>query len=313
MEISKKVHIHLEPEQLTELERLSALGYTIKDMALYFLKDINLFELAANDPESTINRHIKRGMLVSIAKEQMAILEAAEGGNITASQQLGKIRRDRGFEISKLDIFGGFDSIKSFEKLQNYVDNGCQDDISNEEAIWIEALTLMNSMDRKYGRRSTIAFFTKAPFNLTYSRASTMFDEAQNLFYIDRNIEKKALRNKKAEQIEEAANVVKNMAVTSKDFEIYGNLQMQAAKLRELDKPDPESLAKELYLKPVRVFSLDATTIGLPGINRLELVQQIDELAIPERDKERLKQDAMVNPINLENTLNELQEESKQR
>nr|WP_294897823.1 hypothetical protein [uncultured Pedobacter sp.] len=312
-ELAKKIHIHLDPDQLEELERLSALGYTPEDLALYFMKDEKQFIITANDPESTINRHIRRGKMMSLAREQLAILQSAEGGNITAHQQLDKIRRDRGFEITKLDIFGGFDDPSKFQKLQDYIDSGCKDDLSNEEVIWIEALTLMNSMDRKYGRRHTIAFFQKPPFNLTYSRASEMYDEAQNLFYIDRNVEKKAMRNKKAEQVEEAAAVMLAMAKCAKDFEVYGNLQMQAAKLRELDKADTVPLAKELYIKPVRVFSLDPTTINLPKINRTELAAQIEALEIPERDKARLAQDAMVEQITFEDNLNELQEESKSR
>ncbi|MBC7382822.1 MAG: hypothetical protein H7296_07470 [Bacteroidia bacterium] len=312
-QITLSQHIQLSAEQIDELERLSALGYTYADMALYFNFDEKIFIANAEFKESTINRHIRRGAMMSIAREQQAILTAAEGGNITASQELGKIRRDRGFEISKLDVFGGFQKVRDFEKLQNYIDGGCKDDLSNEESIWIEALSLMNSMDRKHGRRTTIAFFTKAPFNLTYSRASDMYDESQNLFYIDRNVEKKALRNKKAEQIEEAAAVVLQTAKNSKDFEVYGNLQMQAAKLRELDKVDPEPINTELYLKPVRMFSLDPTQVGIPSINRSELNAQIEALEIPEKDKTRLRQDAMIEQIILEDKLNELQEESKSR
>jgi len=310
---AKIPHIHLNDEELVELERLAALGYSPEQTAMYFGKDKESFTRALNDPSSTIHYHSERGKLMSIAKEQLAILTSAEGGNITAAQQLEKIRRNRGFEITKLDIFGGFDTKESYQVLESFILTGDDKDLKGEEKIYLEALTLMNSMDRKYGRRRTVEFFTKPPFNLKLSRASEMYDEALALFYTDRNVEKKAMRNKLAEQLSEAALVVKTMATSAKDFEVYGNLKTQEAKLRELDKTDPVPLNKELFLRPVRLFTLDPEMIGITGINRQIVANQIDELEIPERDKIRLRQDAMIDAIKLEDTLDELEEESRSK
>lgn len=300
-------------DHLLDLERLAALGYSIEQMAMYFKVPLEQFKQAAENSLSTTSFHIRRGQLMSIAKEEMAILEQAEGGNITASQHLARIRRNRGFEISKLDIFGGFEDQSAFQKLEDFIQSAGTVELSKEEAIYLEALTLMNSMDRKYGRRNVIAFFTKRPFNLSYSRASEMYDEAINLFYSDRNTEKKALRNKRAEMLEEAARMVLKMASCSKDLEIYGNLIVQASKLQGLDKDDAPVLPQDVYMKPVRLFSLDPAIIGLPAVNRQEVAAQIDMLEIPERDKLRLRQDAMLDQINLESNLDELEEESRSR
>lgn len=306
------IHIELTEEQILELEKLAALGYEPAELAMFFQFDSDVFCRAAEDPESKIYFHIKRGKLVSVAKEQMAILGLTERGDIFASQRLEKIRRNRGFEISKLDIFGGFDDKKAYQKLEDFIEAGCKSDLSADEQIYLEALTMLNSMDRKYGRRKTVAFFTKPPFNLSFSRASEMFDEAMNLFYSDRNIEKKALRHKKAEMLEDLYQMGLKMVDSVKDLEVLGNLQMQAAKLQELDKPDPQKLPSELYRKEVRYFSLDPEKVGIPGINRQLLADQIDSLNIPAADKERVRQDALIDPLNIEQTLDELtQEEDK--
>lgn len=304
------IHIDLTEEQIQELERLSALGYEPGDMAMIFQLDQAQFCKAAEDPASNINFHIRRGKLISVAREQMAILARTETGDIMASQQLDKIRRTRGFEISKMDIFGGFDDKKSFQKLEDFIESGSKADLSSEESIYLEALTMMHSMDRKYGRRKTIAFFTKPPFNLTYSRASEMYDEAVNLFYSDRKIEKKALRHKKAELLEELARMGLQMVNSVRDLEVIGNLQMQAAKLQELDKPDPEKLPSELYRKQYRVFTLNPELVGIPGIKRQELADQVDSLDIPEADKQRIRQDALITDITFEDNINELTEEN---
>ncbi|MEQ8548732.1 MAG: hypothetical protein RIC03_12520 [Cyclobacteriaceae bacterium] len=303
--------INLTDEVKEELEKLAALGYSHEEMAVYFQFDQEVFLMAANDANSNIAYHIKRGQLMSIAKEQMALLDDAERGNVTASQHLGKIRRNRGWQMSKLDIFAGMEDKKLIDRLEDYITSGSITKMNVEEAIYIEALTLFNSMSRKYGRRNTIAFFTQEPFNLKYARAREMYDEAINLFYVDRNIEKKALRNQKAEQLEEAARIVFENAESAKDWEVYGDLIMKAAKLQELDKLDPEKLPAELYTPPIRVLSLDTTTIGLPAIDRKALAKEIEDLDIPERDKMRISQDAMMASFNLLEKLNELEEESK--
>ena len=309
--MAEKHFINLSEEQIEELERMSALGYSPEEMALYFGVDKVSFVQAALDVESYIYYHIRRGQIVSMAKEQMAVLTSAEKGDIDASKQIGKIRRSRGWEISKMDIFGGFENKRTLEKLEDYIQGGSINKLSGEEAIYIEALTLINSMSRKYGRRNTIAFFTRPPFNLKYARAVEMYDESINLFYTDRNVEKKALRNLLADQLGEAAIVVRDNALDAKDWKIYGELVMQQAKLMELDRPDVERLPKEAYMKPVRVLSMDPEFIGLGKIDRQLVANQIEQLEIPERDKNRLRGDAAIEQINLLERLNELEEESQ--
>lgn len=317
----------LTEEQRNQIESLSGLAYTAEEIGIvilnaflevdgmkslkestYMLQD---FVQAAADPDSNIYYHIRRGQLMASANEQLAILTDALKGDVNASQQLSKIRRSRGWEISKLDVFGGFEDKKLLDKLEDYIQSGSVNNLSAEEAIYIDALTLFNSLGNKYGRRNTIRFFTKEPFNLKYARASEMYDEAISLLNIDRNVPKKALRNRKAEQLEEAAIIVRDNAQSSKDWEVYANIIMQAAKLQELDKPDIEKLPLQAYQKPIRVYSLDTESIGLPKIDRQDLANQIEALEIPERDKIRLRKDALIEPFNIQETLDELEEESK--
>lgn len=301
----------LDDEREQELERLSALGYTPEEMAVYFDVDKRVFLQKALDVDDEVYYRIQRGKLMSAAKEQMALLEASENGTIAAGERLSDIRRDRGWKMSKLDIFGGFEDKRLIESIRDYIDSGSINKLSKEEAIYIDALTLFNSMSRKYGRRNTIAFFTKPPFGLKYSRASEMYDEAINLFYTDRGVEKKAMRNKIAEELMDASVIVRDNAVTARDWEVYGDLLMKASKLLELDKEEPPKLPAEAYTKPIRLYSLDIESLGLPSINRQQIANQIEELEIPERDKIRLKQDARALPMNLEEKLNELEEEGK--
>jgi hypothetical protein len=138
-----------------------------------------------------------------------------------------------------------------------------------------------------------------------------MYDEAVTLFYTNRNVEKKALRNMYADQMDEAALIVRDNAESAKDWEVYGNLTEKAYKMRGLDKEDPKKLDKGVYLKPLRYYSLDSAVVGLPEINRQELASQIEALEIPEREKSRLRMEANMEQIKIEDRLNELEKEAQ--
>ena len=188
-----KKSINLEESILTlpddkyeELERLSALGYSEADMAMYFDVPRDNFPRAVLDPESQIIYHIKSGVLMSGALEQMGLLSDAEKGNVQAIQMLYKVRYRRQFEVAKREILYNLDiDEKVFQRLENYIDSRSLGNFTPDEAIYIELLTMMNAMRRKYGRAKTIKFFCKPPFSFSYAQSRDMFEQAINLFYVD--------------------------------------------------------------------------------------------------------------------------------
>jgi len=91
-------------------------------------------------------------------------------------------------------------------------------------------------------------------------------------------------------------------------MEVYGNLMIQAWKVKQLDKEDPVK-RKEFKEKEFKVYTLDSKLIGIPMVDRNELARQIDGLEdVSQRDKERLKQDAGVVDINFEELLDDTQD-----
>ena len=87
----------LKDETALELQRLSALGYSVRDMAMYFDFDYGQFKSEADNPDSEIAYNIKRGKLILRANVDMRISESAENGNITAVQQLAKSMREKNY------------------------------------------------------------------------------------------------------------------------------------------------------------------------------------------------------------------------
>lgn len=84
-------YIVLTDEEKTEVERLAALGYSVADMAMYFDRPLNEFKHDATTEGCVVYYHIRRGKLIIKANAGMKLMELAESGNLTATQQLAKI------------------------------------------------------------------------------------------------------------------------------------------------------------------------------------------------------------------------------
>ena len=110
--------------------------------------------------------------------------------------------------------------------------------------------------------------------------------------------------------LQKAAPAVLQNATSSKDMEVYGNLKTQAAKIKQLDKPDPVRV-KQIDEKPVKVYDLDPAAVGLDAANRNTLGRQIDNMDLPEREKVRLKRDANIEDIDFEEMLDDTEEKTK--
>lgn len=304
--------IVLAGEKLEELERLAALGYSDREMAMYFDVDIERFEEAASDPGSKINYHIRRGILINQAREQMGVMSSAEGGNVQAIQALSKIRYRKDFNAVRKDILLN-DEIDEglYHRLEAYIEKGSLSDLKQDEALYIELLALMNGMRRKYGRVKTIRFFCKPPFGLTYSQARAMFEHAINLFYVDSKVEKKAMRELKAQQLEDAADMVLRVAKEPSDYEVYAKLIKLSADIRQLHLPDPVEVPRGTYDRPYQVYTLDPEKIGIDRPDRHALARQIDSIkGITEAEKEKAKREAGIEDIPFEEMLNDNEEEA---
>lgn len=189
-----------------------------------------------------------------------------------------------------------FDESK-YHVLEAYIESGSTGKMSDDEIEYLEILTLMNSMRRKYGIEKTMKFFQKYPYSISAYRTKQMFDETINLFYSSEKVEKKALRALKAEQLEKAAELVLATANCSADIEVYGKLIKDSAMIRQLDKADPPEIPLELYTKPIKIYSLDPGILKLPKADRNKLGARIDALDAPEADKRRFRQEAQVEDI----------------
>ena len=197
-----------------------------------------------------------------------------------------------------------------YDTLQDYLASGCTMQLTDEELDYYNALYALVGIHRKYGKDNAIAFLMHPPFNVPQAKAQRMYAEALNLFFLNDTVENDAWRNILFDNLQKAALAVLQNAESSKDMEVYGNLLVQAAKVKQLDKPDPVKAASPAD-KPVKVYDLDPAAVGLPAANRLSLGRQIDTMDLPEHEKERLRRDAGITDVDFEEMLDDTEEKTE--
>lgn len=297
-----KIGATLSPDDQERLRKLAGLNYTPREIADYFKVDREQFIAEAADTGSIIRQLIEQGQIRTTAELTLKLYDQAKSGDVPSIQQLGKIRREKAYQVSKLDIFGGFDDKEVFEKLNEYIATGCSSSLSRDEQTFFELLSTISSLDRKFGKRNTVRLLT-AQFGMTYAKAVDLYEQADALFYSNRNSDRESLRNKYADMLYDWAVRVAENAGSAKDYEIAGDLMMKSRTARGLDKEDIQRLPAALYLRPIRVFSMTPESSRLPKINRQELSQHIESLPIPERDRSRIHNDANIEDVNIEEFL----------
>ncbi len=198
-----------------------------------------------------------------------------------------------------------------FDRLQDYLASGCNDELEEDELQYYNALYAMIGLNRKYGKDTAISFLRKEPFQLPLKRAREMYQEAINLFYTDDTIENAAHRNLLYEELNKAALVVLKTARNSKDIEIYGNIKMQAFKIKQLDRPDEKKIELP-KAKPIKVYELNSRAVGLESADRNILAAQIDAIPdIKENERTRLKREARIVDIDIIEMIDDQEEKTK--
>ena len=181
--------------------------------------------------------------------------------------------------------------------LQQYIDTGRTADMPEEIIQYINDLELVRGLLLRYvAKENIIKLLKAAPYNLTdYSARQRVFD-AIDLFYIDNEIKRDAWRGLFAERLENIATTMLHASKSVRELKEAAMIFVEAAKMRGVFDPEPDSLPEELFVKPIRIYTIDITDLGHERVNRHELARMIDSYQIDEVTRQRLRQEAMVEP-----------------
>lgn len=101
------LEMELSQEQIEIVEKLAAINYTVRQIAMYFDFAVAELMLEYDDKDSVFRYHYDRGKLMAQADVDMKQLENAKGGNQSAMQQIEKIRNSRHFETTRDQLIYG--------------------------------------------------------------------------------------------------------------------------------------------------------------------------------------------------------------
>jgi hypothetical protein len=91
---------------MDEYEKLSGIGYTPQQIAMYYNIPVAEFEFYFHLVDSPLEYHYRRGQLLQQAKEGLNMsVSAATGENVTQAQRFDKLRKEMGYQNSVNQIF----------------------------------------------------------------------------------------------------------------------------------------------------------------------------------------------------------------
>ena len=128
---------------------------------------------------------------------------------------------------------------------------------------------------------------------LSRYRAKQVYEETLEYFYCESHVSKKAWKNIYADKIDMMINFAMLQVKDLTDASKVAKMIVDAGNLREIHVEDKEELPKNLFDKPIKVYSADAAAMGLPVANRNRLKELIDKLPeLNEKERARLYQEA---------------------
>jgi hypothetical protein len=189
----------------------------------------------------------------------------------------------------------------SLEHIYDFMEKGS---VNNAPPAIVEYLDLLDKVRAmylridKWGSKEAIVKHLMVSDKLSRYKASQVCDEAQEYFYRDSTISKKAWRNIYAEKAEKMINfAMLNVKTVDDGLKVIKMLQ-ETFDLRGGNEPDKEELPDSLFQPPWVVYSPDAEFLGMPKINRTALSEMIDKLPeLTEKEKIRIKQEALILPL----------------
>lgn len=183
-----------------------------------------------------------------------------------------------------------------YDELQEWISSGKSKTLPKHLVEYLEQLEVVRSLYSKYESKAFIIRTLKLTYKLTDYLANKVYAEALNFFYSSNEVKVEAWANIYAEKLENAALAAWDLS----DYETYGRLIVEAAKLRGVGKDKPQEIPKDFYQRPVVIYTLKPEDVGLESVDRKTLAKFIDELPeINEKQKLRLKRDAMVEDVKI--------------
>ena len=190
--------------------------------------------------------------------------------------------------------------IMDLRELRQAVEEGKDGSIPDHLRPYYEILDFIRSLHTSFNSRAYIISMVRTKWpDITYSGARKLYYDSLNFFNADVEVSRNVWANTYADQLDTIAN----LAFERGELDIAGRYKLEAARLRGVGKEEGREIPPELLERRPIIYTFKISDIGMRPVNRKELGRMIDDMELSPQEKYRLKQDAELEPLNIDEFL----------
>lgn len=182
--------------------------------------------------------------------------------------------------------------------LKEWFENGRSEALPEGVANYLAIMDQVHGFIQANHSKDWIVEFLRHK-KLSKHQAASIYFDALEFFYINKDTKLEAWGNYYAEKLEKLYTAAIEMSETTKDLTAAKDILLAAMKARSEFRPVEHNLPAELFQRPIKLYTTDVRVIGLEKVSRRELAAHIDALDIQEEDKQRLRSESSIDPEQL--------------
>lgn len=257
-------------------------------------------DIAEDDPEYKPGHpryHYDKGKLQADWDIAKGTLKRAKDGNQTSIQQFTKYQQQKELEKIKQTVL-----IRSRRKTLLTAESLAIDPGNALSLIKadVEQVEFIRELFMCYNSKNQIiSRIRKRWEKMQELEAERLYNEVLNFYYLTNDeVKVDAWRNILAERMDDLFNI----CFKTNDFETARRCLANLAEIRGVNKDKPQQVPPEILDRRPIIYSIRISDLGVLPANRNELAALIDALDISEKEKTRVRREAMIEDVPFELT-----------
>jgi hypothetical protein len=290
------IGLYLTDEQLNQIESLATINSDIKAIAFFLKLEPDILEEEFLNDGSALRKAIEKGEAKALAKIDQKVFSDAQAGDKDSIKSWKSDAARLKYERYKSKIT--FDKeVSSYEALQAAIEHGVTGKLPENLQKYYEIIDFIRTLYNKFNSRTYIINSVRLRWKeVSYSLANKLYYESLNFFNLDNEVKKEVWANVYADKLDNIAL----LALERGDLEVAGKYVVDAAKMRGVGKENAQQIPAELLNRRPILYTTKIADLGVSPVNRKMLGDLIDNLDVPEQDRNRLKRDAMIEDVQFE-------------
>jgi len=260
-------------------------------------------DISDDDPEYKPGHpkyHYDKGKLQADWDIVKGTLKRAKDGNQTSIQQFSKYQQQKELEKVKQNVLS-----RSRRKMLGTVETLAIEAGNALSLIKadVEQVEFIRELFASYSSKNQIICRIRKRWpKIGELEAERLFNEVLNFYYLTNDeVKVDAWRNILAERMDDLFHI----CIKTNDFETARRCLADIAEIRGVNKDKPLQVPPEILDRRPIIYSIRISDLGLPPANRNELAAMIDSFDISEKEKTRVRREAMIEDVPFELAENE--------